>query len=99
MLAGDKAALALAVQRLFLPEEVGDVIDALDDEFGAEPDFQGQEALRLKCAALKLSGGSLNRLDAAIGLSRQDWRDLLVAAGFEHDLKAHETWLQAFAAQ
>lgn len=35
---------------------------------------------RFRFAALKLSGGSLNRLRAAVQLAKTDWRDLLVAA-------------------
>lgn len=47
---------------------------------------------RIQCAALKTSNGDLERLREAARLAQTDWRDLLVAAGFEQDLKSHERW-------
>lgn len=43
-------------------------------------------------AVLKLSAGDLDELDHAVALAKQDWRDLLVAAGFANDPEAHRTW-------
>ena len=51
---------------------------------------EGLERIRL--AVLKLSGGDLARLRDAIALARTDWRDVLVAAGFDQ-LNAHLRWL------
>jgi hypothetical protein len=48
---------------------------------------------RFHFAALKLSDGNLGRLRDAIQLAKQDWRDLLVAAGFAHSCDAHLRWL------
>jgi hypothetical protein len=48
---------------------------------------------RIQFAALKLSGGSLADLRAAIKLAKEDWRDLLVAAGFAKDARTHKRWL------
>jgi hypothetical protein len=48
---------------------------------------------RFRFAVLKLSGGSLIGLDEAIRLAKEDWRDLLIAAEFSKDVKAHESWL------
>lgn len=48
---------------------------------------------RVRCAVLKISGGSLEQLRAAIELAQTDWRDALVAAGFADDLTAHSQWL------
>lgn len=50
-------------------------------------------AERVRAAALKLSRGSLDRLASATALGRQDWRDLLMAAGFGESLTAHDEWL------
>jgi hypothetical protein len=47
---------------------------------------------RLRFAALRLSGGRLPELYAAVDLANTDWRDLLVAADFAHDVEAHKSW-------
>jgi hypothetical protein len=48
---------------------------------------------RLQFSALKLSEGNLDKLNRAVALGKLDWRDLLMAAGFGEDIKAHLTWL------
>lgn len=59
-------------------------------------DSQSSTSLeRVRFAALKLSEGRLDRLEEAIKLAQTDWRDLLVAAGFAHDVEAHLNWLPA----
>ncbi len=47
---------------------------------------------RVRFAALRVSGGNLDRLKEAIDLANTDWRDVLVAAGFANDPRAHERW-------
>jgi hypothetical protein len=47
---------------------------------------------RIRFAVLKLSQGSLAQLQAAVDLANADWRDILVAAGFGHDITAHRRW-------
>ncbi len=47
---------------------------------------------RILIAALKLSGGDLERLVDALVLAETDWRDLLVVAGFAYDTGAHLKW-------
>jgi hypothetical protein len=47
---------------------------------------------RIRFAALKVSDGQLERLEEAVRLAQIDWRDLLVAAGFEYDVYAHLDW-------
>ena len=47
---------------------------------------------RIPFAALKLSRGKLEDLRKAVKLAQKDWRDLLVAAGFGHDVSAHKSW-------
>jgi hypothetical protein len=51
-----------------------------------------QSLERIRFAALKLSKGNLLGLHKAVELAKLDWRDLLVAAGFGDDIKAHERW-------
>jgi hypothetical protein len=47
---------------------------------------------RVRFAALKLSRGNLEKLREAIKLAQTDWRDLLMAVGFGHDVNAHKSW-------
>ena len=47
---------------------------------------------RIRFAALKLSNGSLAELIRAVQIAQVDWRDVLVAAGFGHDVRAHLAW-------
>jgi len=55
-----------------------------------DKDPQGLE--RIRFAALKLSKGSLAELARAVEIAQVDWRDVLVAAGFGHDVHAHQAW-------
>jgi hypothetical protein len=50
------------------------------------------EMERLRVAALKYSDGDLSQLERAVKLAQRDYRDLLMAAGFGHDVHAHQTW-------
>jgi uncharacterized protein (DUF433 family) len=45
---------------------------------------------RVHFAALRVSDGDLEKLADVVQL---DWRDILMAAGFAHDVHAHETWV------
>ena len=51
-----------------------------------------QDLERIRFAALKLSNGDLSRLQEAAKVAGEDWRDVLVAAGFADDIRAHESW-------
>ena len=53
-------------------------------------DSRGLE--RFRFAALKLSRGRLDELRRAVRLAQIDWRDLLMAADFGHDVQAHLSW-------
>lgn len=48
---------------------------------------------RVRAAALKMSGGSLNKLADATRLGQADWRDLLMGAGFGKSVGSYEAWL------
>jgi Zn-dependent protease len=49
-----------------------------------------RDAERVHCAALRLSRGDMRELAEVV---RLDWRDILVAAGFGDDARAHERWV------
>jgi hypothetical protein len=55
-------------------------------------DYDEYQMERLRFAAIKLSQGNIQTLLQAIDAACMDWRDLLVAAGFGHDVMAHEAW-------
>jgi predicted DNA-binding protein len=58
--------------------------------FSEEP---GELEERIRFAALKLSDGKIDQLRQAIDWTINDWRDLLMAAGFGHDTTAHKKWI------
>jgi SAM-dependent methyltransferase len=84
------------VDLLFRPSEREEATRLLAEQCGNNLPFlesldaHGLE--RFQFAALKLSGGDLSRLRGAIALAQKDWRDLLMAAGFGQDARAHESW-------
>lgn len=84
------------VAALFPQAEVGEVERLLVSECGSgHPSFEGstpEHLERLRFAALKLSGGSIAELRRALALAREDWRDLLMAAGFGFSVDAHREW-------
>jgi hypothetical protein len=47
---------------------------------------------RIRFATLKLSSGDFGRLKKAVEMAKRDWRDLLMASGFAHDVAAHARW-------
>jgi len=67
-----------------LVRECGNNLSFLQDldEYGLE---------RFRFAALKLSGGQIEKLREAIHLAKADWRDLLMAAGFGNP-ETHKQW-------
>ncbi len=81
---------------LFAPGDRETVRRRLREECGsALPGLSELDAERLdrfRFAVLKLSEGSLEKLDRAIALAQADWRDLLMAAGFGEDVEAHRAW-------
>jgi hypothetical protein len=54
---------------------------------------------RLRFAAIKISRGDLKRLSHAMREAQMDWRDLLMAADFGLDVKAHCVWLAELRAE
>jgi len=47
---------------------------------------------RFRFAALKYSDGDLSMLEAAVKLAQEDWRDLVVTAGFADGVEGHQQW-------
>jgi hypothetical protein len=47
---------------------------------------------RIRFAVLKLSNGNLAALREAIEVAQIDSRDVLMAAGFGQDVRAHQAW-------
>lgn len=74
------------------------VADLLVNECGDGVPFckdstpEGME--RIRFSILKLSTGDLDKLEQAVKLANLDWRDLFMAAGFGHDVNAHQKWYQ-----
>jgi hypothetical protein len=50
-------------------------------------------AERIRFAVLKLSAGDDAALDRHLRMAAVDWRDVLVAAGFGNDTRAHMDWM------
>jgi hypothetical protein len=91
------------VALLFPPQHIAEVSGLLLHRCGNNLPFCEKsdefQLERIRFAALKLSAGDINQLRTAIELANQDWRDLLVAAGFATDLTAHKRWVPASKAR
>ena len=74
------------VAALFQESDMAQAQRLLADECGETLPFMSdatpQSLERVRFAAIRLSGGRLDRLHDALCLARRDWRDLLVAAHF-----------------
>ena len=84
------------VQKIFAPEQHQAVARLLTKECGDHlpflAEFDSYQLERFRYAALKLSRGRLSDLQKAVAIANQDWRDLLVAAGFANSLDEHKRW-------
>ena len=47
---------------------------------------------RVRFAVVKLVANNTRNLDRVINLAQTDYRDLLMAAGFGHDIDQHNDW-------
>jgi hypothetical protein len=86
------------LDQLFPQEQRSEAVDLLEVKCGGGLpliEAQGAEGIeRIRCAALKISDGSLEKLHEAVQLANIDWRDVLVAAGFADSTLAHLSWLK-----
>jgi hypothetical protein len=84
------------VRFLFALDSQEEAIRILDQECSQSLPFLESaspvELQRFHYAALKLSNGNLTKLKESVRLANQDWRDLLVAAGFANSTEAHLQW-------
>lgn len=86
----------IRLKLLFPPELQPEAIRLLEEQCNPgqlpfNPDSLSLD--RIRFAALKISSGDMSKLRAAIDLAQQDWRDLLMAAGFGEDESAYEDWM------
>ena len=91
------SATTVRLRLLFRPEHVADAARLLSEECADNLPLIGMPATpssleRLRFAAIRVSGGDPTRLREAVRIAQIDWRDLLVAAGFADDTRAHERW-------
>lgn len=84
------------INALFSDSQREEVEELLKQECGDNIPFcenkNKYEMERIRFAVLKLSEGNMDKLIQAIELAQTDWRDLLMAAGFAHDVEAHNKW-------
>jgi hypothetical protein len=84
------------VRRLFAGADGQAVAGLLIEECGSNLAFcdsSTPESLeRIRFAVLKLSEGDVKKFLGALRLAQIDWRDLLVAADFADDVRAHASW-------
>ena len=83
-----------SIKSLFEPEDRETVTEILVEESNAERLYttSADAVERIQLAVLKLSNGEVDKFLAAAELAQLDWRDVLVASGFDSDLKAHLKW-------
>jgi hypothetical protein len=90
------AATERRLEAMFAPADRSAARDLLVTRCGDNlPNWQGRDPIgleRIRFAVLKLSGGQLEALALAVDVACEDWRDSLVAAGFAHEVRAHENW-------
>ena len=84
------------VENYFSANHVADAVERLEQDCGHMiPFYEDADEFqmeRVHFAIIKLSEGQINKMINAINEARIDWRDLFMAAGFGHDVKAHEEW-------
>jgi hypothetical protein len=95
--------LRAKIATLFPPEQADVVEQRLLTECGETVPMisvQGETGIeRVRAAVLKLSEGSLERLDHAIYRARRDWRDVLMWSGFAHEVLKYREWLSETGGQ
>ena len=84
------------IQRIFKEDLQSRVVDILENECADNLPFlenESSESLeRFRFAVLKLGKSNISKLEDAIELAKEDWRDLLVAAKFANSVEAHRSW-------
>ena len=84
------------VRRIYNAAFQDKVVDILENECADNLPFlenESPESLeRFRFAVLKIGKTNISKLEDAIELAKQDWRDLLVAAKFANSIQAHRLW-------
>jgi hypothetical protein len=96
------AALSATTRKViaacFPPKQQTEAARLLGEECGSNlpflENFDEVQLERVRFAVIKLSGGNLDKLRQATQIAQQDWRDVLVAAGFGHSLTEHQRWAE-----
>jgi hypothetical protein len=84
------------VDHIFVKSDVEEAVRLLETECADNlplihaPNPEGLE--RIRFAAIRSSGGDLQKLRQMIDLAKLDWRDLLIGAGFGDSIQAHQEW-------
>ena len=86
------------IEHLYSLDARATVREGLESECSTETlgctGWTPDEMERIWFAVLKLGVKSRSAFDNAILLAKTDCRDLLMAAGFDEDLEAHNKWWQ-----
>lgn len=84
------------IEFLFPPETRAEAALLIERDCGNGLPFLNKatpvELERYRFAALKISEGDIVKLRRAIEVANQDWRDLLVGAGFADSVTAYLRW-------
>lgn len=84
------------VEKIFSASHVAEALMRIEQDCGNMiPFYENADEFqmeRVRFAVIKLSQGQINKMINAINEARFDWRDLFMAAGFGHDVIAHEKW-------
>jgi hypothetical protein len=85
------------LERVFPPATRTEAERLLVDECGLNlpgaQKWNSVEVDRIRFAAMKTSGGTLEGLKEAIGLAKRDYRDLLVSADFGYTVSSYLQWM------
>jgi len=85
-------ANAKRVAILFSAKEAAKASKLIEQECSENLDRSPELLERIQTAVIKVSNGTMERLEWAIAMAQTDWRDLLVEAGFAHDIELHKAW-------
>lgn len=84
------------IKLLFSGPELEEARRLLEEQCGNNLPFcesaTPQSSERIRFAVLKLSEGDFSKFKRALEIAKQDWRDVLVAAGFANDVSLHQRW-------
>ena len=84
------------LKRVFREEDQGDAKRLLVNECADNLPLAGNtdefKSERIRFAVMRLSKGNIEDLKNQIHAAQQDWRDVLLAAGFANNVDEHKRW-------